>query len=53
MLSLIHIYNDIKNLPLSDGRERITYNGLKAYLRDLEKKDFGVKVRLLSARGIT
>lgn len=43
--------NDIKNLPLSDGRERITYNGLKAYLRDLEKKDFGVKVRLFERKG--
>lgn len=43
--------NDIKNLPLSDGKERITYNGLKAYLRDLEKKDFGVKVRLFDRKG--
>ena len=29
--------NDIKNLPLVSNGERITYNGLKAYLRDLEK----------------
>lgn len=36
--------NDIKNLPLSNGDERVTYNGLKNYLRDLEKKDLGVKV---------
>lgn len=36
---------------MSDGRERITYNGLKAYLRDLEKKDFGVKVRLFERKG--
>ena len=27
--------NDIKNLPLVSNGERITYNGLKAYLRDL------------------
>lgn len=43
--------NDIKNLPLSNGDERITYNGLKAYLRDLEKKDFGVKVKLFERKG--
>ena len=27
--------NDIKNLPLVSNGERITYNGLKAYLHDL------------------
>ena len=43
--------NDIKNLPLSNGTERITYNGLKAYLRDLEKRDFGVKVKLFERKG--
>lgn len=43
--------NDIKNLPLSTGSERITYNGLKAYLRDLEKKDFGVEVHIFERKG--
>ena len=43
--------NDIKNLPLSNDKERITYNGLKAYLRDLEKKDFGVEVRIFDRKG--
>lgn len=43
--------NDIKNLPLSNGKERITYNGLKSYLRDLEKKDFGVKVHIFERKG--
>lgn len=43
--------NDIKNLPLSDGKERITYNGLKAYLRGLEKKDMGVRVELFEKKG--
>ncbi len=43
--------NDIKNLPLQNGRERITYNGLKTYLRDLEKKDFGVEVRIFDRKG--
>lgn len=43
--------NDIKNLPLSKGNERITYNGLKSYLRDLEKKDYGVEVRIFERKG--
>lgn len=43
--------NDIKNLPLSNGKERITYNGLKAYLRDLEKKDLSLEVRIFDRKG--
>lgn len=43
--------NDIKNLPLVSNNERITYNGLKAYLRDLEKKDFNVSVRIFDRKG--
>lgn len=43
--------NDIKNLPLVKNGERITYNGLKSYLRDLEKKDFGVEVRIFDRKG--
>ena len=43
--------NDIKNLPLVKNGERITYNGLKNYLRDLEKKDFGVEVRIFDRKG--
>ena len=43
--------NDIKNLPLSNGEERITYNGLKAYLRDLPKKDLGVEVHIFERKG--
>lgn len=43
--------NDIKNLPLSNGKERVTYNGLKAYLRDLEKRDFGVEVKIFDRKG--
>lgn len=43
--------NDIKNLPLAKNGERITYNGLKSYLRDLEKKDFGVEVRIFDRKG--
>ena len=43
--------NDIKNLPLSNGSERVTYNGLKAYLRDLEKHDYGVEVHIFERKG--
>ncbi|MBQ8730166.1 MAG: hypothetical protein IJY81_03135, partial [Lachnospiraceae bacterium] len=43
--------NDIKNLPLSNGEERITYNGLKAYLRDLEKNDLNVSVKIFERKG--
>lgn len=43
--------NDIKNLPLTNGKERITYTGLKAYLRELEKKDYGLKVRVFERKG--
>ncbi len=43
--------NDIKNLPLSKDGIRITYNGLKSYLRDLEKKDHGVEVHIFERKG--
>lgn len=43
--------NDIKNLPLASGRERITYNGLKSYLRELEKRDLGVQVKIFERKG--
>ncbi len=43
--------NDIKNLPLSNGKERITYNGLKAYLRDLERKDLSLEIKIFERKG--
>lgn len=42
--------NDIRNLPLSNGKERITYQGLRNYLKDLEKKDFGVSVKIFDRK---
>lgn len=42
--------NDIKNLPLVNGNERITYNGLKNYLKDLERKDFNVQVKIFEKK---
>lgn len=43
--------NDIRNLPLSKDGERVTYHGLKNYLRDLEKNDFGVSVKIFERKG--
>lgn len=43
--------NDLKNLPLSNGEERITYLGLRSYLQELEKKDFHVEVKIFDRKG--
>lgn len=43
--------NDIRNLPLSDGKERITFQGLKTYLKELEKKDFSLIVKVFERKG--
>ena len=43
--------NDIKNLPLVSNGERITYNGLKAYLRDLEKGGYKYVVKIFDRKG--
>lgn len=43
--------NDIKNLPLVSNGERITYNGFKAYLRDLEKGGYKYVVKIFDRKG--
>ncbi len=43
--------NDLKNLPLSNDKERITYLGLRSYLQELEKKDFHVEVKIFDRKG--
>ena len=43
--------NDIKNLPLSQNGERITYTGLKNYLKELEKKDLSLEVKIFERKG--
>ncbi len=43
--------NDLRNLPLSNGKERITYQGLRNHLRDLEKKDYGLQVKIFDRKG--
>lgn len=42
--------SDIRNLPLVKNREKITYNGLRRYLKDLEK-DSSLEVRLFDRKG--
>lgn len=43
--------NDIINLPLSKGRERMTYTGLRSYLKELEHKDYQLKIRIFDRKG--
>lgn len=43
--------NDIINLPLSNKDERITYTGLKNYLKDLGRKDLGLEVYVFERKG--
>lgn len=43
--------NDIVNLPLSDGKERITWPGLKNYIRNLSRKDYQLQVHLFERKG--
>lgn len=43
--------NDIVNLPLSKGNERITYSGLKTYLKDLAHKDMGLEIKVFEKKG--
>lgn len=43
--------NDIKNFPLNKGKERITYNGLKNYLKELGQKDFSLEVKVFERKG--
>lgn len=43
--------NDIKNLPLIKNGERITYTGLRSYLKELEKKDMSLEVKIFDRKG--
>ena len=43
--------NDIVNLPLVKGEERITYKGLKNYLLDLARNDKNIIVRVFDRKG--
>ena len=43
--------NDIINLPLVKGEERITYKGLKNYLLDLARSDKNIIVKVFDRKG--
>ena len=43
--------NDIVNLPLVKDGERITYSGLKNYLKDLAHRDMGLEIRIFERKG--
>ena len=43
--------NDIINLPLIKGEERITYKGLKNYLLDLARTDKNIIVKVFDRKG--
>ena len=43
--------NDIINLPLQNNKERITYSGLKNYLKDLAKRNLNIKVYVFERKG--
>lgn len=43
--------NDIKNFPLTQNGERITYSRLKNYLKDLQRKDYNLEVKIFERKG--
>ena len=43
--------NDIVNLPLSSDGEKITFSGLRNYLRDLGRKDYNLTVHVFDRKG--
>ena len=43
--------NDIVNLPLQNSKERITYAGLKNYLKELSRKNLNLKVYIFERKG--
>ena len=43
--------NDIVNLPLQNSKERITFSGLKNYLKDLSKRNLNLKVYIFERKG--
>lgn len=43
--------NDIVNLPLTKDGERITFQGLRTYLKDLEHRDMSLKVKIFDRKG--
>lgn len=43
--------NDIVNLPLQNNKERITYTGLKNYLKELSHTNLNLKIHIFERKG--
>lgn len=43
--------NDIKNFPLIKDNERMSYNNLRNYLKDLAKKDYSLEIKIFDRKG--
>ncbi len=43
--------HDIVNLPLAKDGERVTFSGLKNFLKELEHRDMSLKVRIFERKG--
>ncbi|MDE6025568.1 MAG: hypothetical protein K2G45_08950 [Lachnospiraceae bacterium] len=43
--------NDIINLPLAKDGERVTFQGLRNYLKELEHRDMSLKVQVFDRKG--
>lgn len=43
--------NDIRNLPLQKNGEKVTYTGLKNYLKELSKNDLNLEVKIFEKKG--
>lgn len=43
--------NDIINLPLKRGSERITYGGLRSYIKELGHNDYNLSVHIFDRKG--
>lgn len=43
--------NDIVNLPLVKDGERISFSGLKSYLKELSHRDMGMEIRVFERKG--
>lgn len=43
--------NDLVNLPLSNGKERVTYSGLKSCLKELGRRDMSLDVHIFERKG--
>ncbi len=43
--------NDLVHLPLTEGKTRVTYTGLRSYLRELGRRDMRLEVKIFERKG--